>query len=72
MSESRTIAFDVNGEPREGAAGLTVRGLIEELGLGDRRVAVERNLSVVLRDEYDDTVITEGDRIEIVSLVGGG
>lgn len=72
MSESETIAIDVNGAPRECAAGLTVRGLIEELGLGDRRVAVERNLTVVLRDEYDDTVITEGDRIEIVSLVGGG
>lgn len=69
---SEKITFDVNGQVRSGPEDLTVRQLIADLGLGDRRVAVELNLSVVLRAEYDDKVIHEGDRIEIVSLVGGG
>ena len=69
---SQSIDFDVNGQPRSGTEGMTVRQLIADLGLGDRRVAVELNLSVVIKAEYDQTVIHDGDRLEIVSLVGGG
>lgn len=69
---SEEITFDVNGAVRRGPVDLTVRRLLADLGLGDRRVAVELNLEVVSRSEYDRTVIGEGDRLEIVSLVGGG
>jgi sulfur carrier protein len=52
--------------------GTTVAQLISELGLGDRRVAVERNRNVVPRAEHATTVLSEGDRLEVVTFVGGG
>jgi sulfur carrier protein len=62
----------VNGEPREVAAGLTVRGLIELLELHEGPVAVERNGEVVPRAEHATTLLAEGDALEIVHFVGGG
>ena len=54
-------------------AGLThVAGLVAALGLDPRKVAVERNLEIVPRSAYGRTPIAEGDRIEIVSFIGGG
>jgi len=51
---------------------MTVRGLIEKLGLSAGPVAVERNGAVVPRAEHTDTHLTDGDVIEIVHFVGGG
>lgn len=62
----------VNGEQTEIPDGLTVRGLVEHLGLTDGPVAVERNLDVVPRAEHAITLLTEGDVLEIVHFVGGG
>lgn len=65
-----TIVF--NGEPREIAAGATVGMLLRELNLPAQRVAVEVNLEIVPRDLHDRFSLHEGDRLEIVTLVGGG
>ena len=62
----------VNGEQTEIPDGLTVRGLVEHLGLTDGPVAVERNLDVVPRAEHAITLVTDGDVLEIVHFVGGG
>ena len=62
----------INGETRTVIQGTTVAGLIGELGLGDRRVAVERNREVVPRAQHGSTVLTAGDRLELVTFVGGG
>lgn len=62
----------VNGEACEVRDGLTVRQLVLELGLGQGPVAVERNLAVVPRAEHENTILQEGDRLEIVHFVGGG
>jgi len=62
----------VNGSPRETPDGTTVQGLIAELGISGPRVAVERNLDIVERERFGDTVLTDGDRIEIIHFVGGG
>ena len=70
MSES--IELVINGQTRIVAQGTTVAALIGELGLGDRRVAVERNREVVPRAEHASTVLAAGDRIELVTFVGGG
>jgi sulfur carrier protein len=67
-----TIEIHVNGEAHRLPAGTTVRGLIQHLGLGDRRVAVERNRQVVPRAEHDSAVLGDGDRLEVVGFVGGG
>jgi sulfur carrier protein len=49
-----------------------VADLIVRLGFGDRRVAVERNREVVPRARHDDTRLEAGDRLELVTFVGGG
>jgi len=69
MSDS--IAITVNGEGRSVAAGTTVAALIDVLGLAGR-VAVERNREVVPRAHHATTVLGDGDRLEIVTFVGGG
>jgi thiamine biosynthesis protein ThiS len=66
------IDIVVNGEPRRVAAGITVSGLLAELGLADRRVAVERNREVVPRAEHARTALAAGDALELVTFVGGG
>lgn len=61
----------VNGEPREVAADTTVAALIEGLKLKPRNVAVELK-GRLLRSEKYDTVLNDGDTVEIVTFVGGG
>lgn len=61
-----------NGQPKEVPAGLTVARFLEELSLPTRGIAVELNLEVVPRAMHPTRVLTEGDRLEIVTLVGGG
>ncbi len=62
----------VNGETRQIGEGATVLLLLRELSLPETRVAVERNRSLVRKAEFADTVLGEGDRIEIETFVGGG
>lgn len=71
MSQS-SIDVIINGEPRSVVQGTTVSALIAELGLGDRRVAVEKNREVVPRAQHATTVLAAGDRLELVTFVGGG
>jgi sulfur carrier protein len=52
--------------------GTTVATLISELGLAGRPVAVERNREVVPRAQHASTVLAAGDRLEVVTFVGGG
>ncbi|MFN3536611.1 MAG: sulfur carrier protein ThiS [Brevundimonas sp.] len=65
------MRIEVNGEPREVEAG-TILDLVETLGLDPKKVAVERNLEIVPRSLHGETALADGDRIEIVQLVGGG
>jgi thiamine biosynthesis protein ThiS len=62
----------VNGEARDVPAGLTVAGLLRQLGIASDRVAIERNLAILPRAIWDDTPVESDDRYEIVHLVGGG
>jgi len=66
------IAVMVNGERQEVAAGTNVSMLLAHLGIVSGRVAVERNLDILPRAEWDATAVAPGDRYEIVHLVGGG
>lgn len=66
------IAITINGEPHRVSAGLSVAGLVAELGLNPKKVAVERNLEIVPRSTHGDVMIAEGDQLEIVHFVGGG
>ncbi|HQR90069.1 MAG: thiamine biosynthesis protein ThiS [Caulobacter sp. 12-67-6] len=62
----------LNGDEREIADVFSVADLVSALGLDSRKVAVERNLEIVPRSTYADTALADGDRIEIVTFIGGG
>jgi thiamine biosynthesis protein ThiS len=63
----------LNGEPAEMPdAGATVSAFLDQLGLPQKGVAVERNREIVPKSAYGETRLAEGDRIEIVQFVGGG
>jgi sulfur carrier protein len=67
--------FVLNGQSREFpqlGAGAHLQDLVAELGLKGDRVAIEHNGNIVPRAEWSNTVLTEGDRLEIVHFVGGG
>jgi thiamine biosynthesis protein ThiS len=66
------MMISLNGEPHEIAGPLTLTALLAQLNIDARRVAVEHNLTVVKRANYDSTQIQDGDQIEIVNFVGGG
>lgn len=62
----------INGDTREVPTGLNVAGLLAHLGIGPDRVAIERNLDILPRTQWEQTPVFPGDRFEIVHLVGGG
>jgi len=66
------VTLTVNGEPKNVPEGLTLAQLVRELGLERNPIAVELNRQVVPRDRHGDTRLAQGDRLEIVTLVGGG
>jgi len=67
-----TLEITLNGEARRLDAALSVRGLLESLGLDPAKIAVERNLEIVPRSTYADVALAHGDRLEIVQFIGGG
>ena len=62
----------LNGQPREVGQRITLANLLVELNLEPRHVAVEVNRDVVPRTRHARAVLQEGDRVEIVTFVGGG
>lgn len=64
--------MNVNGRDEEVSPGTTVAALIGHFKLQPKHVAVEINRDLVPRRTFDETCLNEGDRIEIVTLVGGG
>lgn len=66
------MEITVNGQSRRVAEGTTVARLVEELNLPTRHVAVEVNLQLVPRAQHAEHRLADGDRLEIVTFVGGG
>ncbi|MFH0947367.1 MAG: sulfur carrier protein ThiS [Planctomycetota bacterium] len=62
----------INGKDQELPENATVADILRELGLESRLVAVECNGRIVPRDRHSLSLVAEGDRLEIVTLVGGG
>jgi thiazole synthase len=62
----------INAEPRAFPTPLTVGDLLRQLGKDPKRLAVEVNETVVRREEQERRTLADGDRVEIVTLVGGG
>lgn len=61
-----------NGKPYEVGSGITVAGFIRSRGLDPEHVVVEHNGEALERRRYDEVVLSEGDRLELVRAVAGG
>ena len=61
----------INGEERQ-SAGKTLAEYLATTDYNPKRIAVERNGAIVPKAQYADTVLQDGDSIEVVSFVGGG
>jgi thiamine biosynthesis protein ThiS len=66
------LLIEVNGESRDVLAALTIGELVQHLALAPERLAIELNQEVVRRADWQQTVLKQGDRVEIVHFVGGG
>ena len=66
------MVITLNGEPFELDGPLSVADLLARLSIDPRRVAVEHNFTILKRQLFQDTLIHEGDQVEIVNFVGGG
>jgi thiamine biosynthesis protein ThiS len=62
----------LNGEQKQVPDSITVAGLLEFLKIQHQRVAVELNMEIVKKDQYSQSPLKEGDRLEVVSFMAGG
>lgn len=72
MVNQTTQQISINGEPRTVPVGITVEGLLEQLEVDQRHVAVEQNRKLIVKADYPVVEVEEGDFVEIVTFVGGG
>ena len=66
------IQITVNGKDVELDQAMSINAYLDHIGLRGRRVAVALNSEVLHEDEYEKTVISDGDRVEVVRPIGGG
>lgn len=62
----------LNGKEAEIQSGCTLRQLLESYQIQPEIVACELNLKIIKRGQYSSTVLTEGDRLEVLRMIGGG
>lgn len=72
LPHDSSVAVTINGEPGRAREGVTLSGLLADLGLDARAVVVEHNRRIVRRDDLARTAVSAGDAIELVHFVGGG
>jgi sulfur carrier protein len=66
------MQIKINGDVQEIPEGLNVTAMLEHVGMGNKRVAIERNLDILPRTEWNATPVQANDSFEIVHFVGGG
>ena len=62
----------LNGEPKEISSNLSIQQLLDQLAVPAGRVACEVNLKIIKRGFYPETVLRDGDAVEIIQAIGGG
>jgi sulfur carrier protein len=72
FNTTNTIDITVNGDPHTCVALTPLPELLEQLNLNPRLIAVEYNGEILHRQYWADTQMQTGDRLEIVTIVGGG
>jgi sulfur carrier protein len=66
------VKIILNGQEKPLAAPITVAALLAEMGLAERRVAVEVNREIVPRSRHGEVQLKDNDRVEVVFAIGGG
>jgi len=66
------ISVSINGEARHFDSPISIAALLEQMQLGGKRIALERNGEIVPRGQFNQHLLADGDRLEIVVAVGGG
>jgi thiamine biosynthesis protein ThiS len=66
------IKIFLNGEEREVVENITVSQLILELDLDVKKIAIEKDLEILMPEEFSKTTLQNGSRLEIVHFIGGG
>lgn len=66
------MQITLNGEKREFGETQTVSELVQTLQLSGQRIAVELNKEIVRKKDWESTILSNADKIEIVHFVGGG
>ncbi|MCE7915429.1 MAG: sulfur carrier protein ThiS [Nitrosomonas sp. PRO4] len=66
------IQLTINGQPQQFEAPINVAQLIDHLALQGKRIAIERNGSIVPRSQFSQQMLAHGDQLEVVVAVGGG
>ncbi|MDD8046244.1 MAG: sulfur carrier protein ThiS [Verrucomicrobiota bacterium] len=72
MSETTSVTITLNGKPTERPSGQTLLDLLADKGLDSRIVMVEVNEEAIRRERFGETLVHEGDTIEIVRMIAGG
>ncbi len=70
--QSNPIALQVNGEPKVCPTGTKLLDFLVQIGLDPRLIAVEYNGEILSRQLWPETPLQADDRLEIVTIVGGG
>ena len=70
------MELSINGQAQhcnhQGFSPFTIEQLIDEMALDPRRIAVEKDLEIIPKSQYDLTALSEGDTLEIIEFIGGG
>jgi sulfur carrier protein len=66
------VKIILNGQDKPLVAPMTVAALLAEMGLAERRVAVEVNREIVPRSRHGEVQLKDNDRVEVVFAIGGG
>ena len=69
---SMDINVTINGKTESIAAGISLQSLLKLFGIQSERVAIEYNREIIDRNQFDALLMKEGDRLEIITFVGGG
>jgi len=69
---SQSMHITLNGESRTLKGAINLKQLVSELGLDNKRLAIEVNQEIVPRSEYAKHLLQEADQVEIVHAIGGG
>ena len=62
----------INGESKYLAAGLNLNELLKHFSLPSERIAIELNMEVIRKKDWENIKLNDGDKLEVIHFVGGG